>query len=84
MFYKLDLFFRRKKEGLDQVKAGVKTPASPGLDGSRHGSGMHIGVYAFTNTDVDKLMFTLQDKFNIKCSIHYNRDKKPRIYIFNW
>lgn len=51
-------------------------------DGSRHGSGMHIGVYAFTNTDVDKLMFALQDKFNIKCSIHYNRDKKPRIYIF--
>nr|WDW20848.1 hypothetical protein [Valsa mali var. pyri (nom. inval.)] len=28
-------------------------------DGSRHGSGMHIGVYAFTNADVDKLMFTL-------------------------
>lgn len=51
-------------------------------DGSKHGSGMHIGVYAFTNADVDKLMFTLQDKFNIKCSIHYNRDKKPRIYIF--
>lgn len=27
-------------------------------------------------------MFTLQDKFNLKCSIHYNRDKKPRIFIF--
>lgn len=27
-------------------------------------------------------MFTLQDKFNLKCSIHYNRSKKPRIYIF--
>ena len=51
-------------------------------DASKHGGGMHIGVYAFCNTDVDKLMFTLQDKFNIKCSIHYNRDKKPRIYIF--
>jgi len=51
-------------------------------DGSKKDSGMHIGVYAFSNTDVDKLMFTLQDKFNIKCSIHYNRDKKPRIYIF--
>jgi hypothetical protein len=50
-------------------------------DGSRHASGMHIGVYAFTNTDVDKLMFTLQNKFNIKCSIHYNRDKKtPYLY----
>lgn len=50
-------------------------------DGSRHGDGLHISVYAFTNNDVDKLMFTLQDKFNFKCSIHYNRDKKPRIYI---
>ena len=51
-------------------------------DGSKHGSGMHISVYGFTNTDLDKLMFTLQDKFNLKCSIHYNRDNKPRIYIF--
>jgi len=23
-------------------------------DGSRHGSGLHISVYAFTNEDVDK------------------------------
>lgn len=51
-------------------------------DVGNHGSGMHIGVYALTNSDVDRLMFTLQDKFNIKCSIHYNRDKKPRIYIY--
>lgn len=28
-------------------------------DGSKHGSGMHISVYGFTNEDVDKLMFTL-------------------------
>ena len=51
-------------------------------DGSRQGDGLHISVYAFSNEDVDKLMFTLQNKFNLKCSIHYNRDKKPRIYIF--
>jgi hypothetical protein len=51
-------------------------------DGSRHGSGLHISVYAFSNEDVDKLMYTLQDKFSLRCSIHYNRDKKPRIYIF--
>lgn len=51
-------------------------------DGSRQGSGLHLSVYAFNNEDVDKLMFTLQDKFNLRCSIHYNRDKKPRIYIF--
>ena len=51
-------------------------------DGSRQGTGLHISVYAFSNDDVDKLMFTLQDKFNLRCSIHYNKDKKPRIYIF--
>nr|AAB95260.1 group I intron orf [Venturia inaequalis] len=44
-------------------------------DGSKHGTGLHISVYAFSNTDVDKLMFTLQDKFALTCSIHYNRDK---------
>jgi hypothetical protein len=51
-------------------------------DGSKQGSGLHISVYAFTDKDVDRLMFTLQDKFNLKCSIHHNRDNKPRIYIF--
>jgi LAGLIDADG DNA endonuclease family len=50
-------------------------------DGSHHGDGLHISVYSFSNEYVDKLMFTLQDKLNLKCSIHYNRDKKPRIYI---
>lgn len=51
-------------------------------DGSRQRTGLHLSVYAFSNEDVDKLMFTLQDKFGLRCSIHYNRDKKPRIYIF--
>lgn len=51
-------------------------------DGSRHGEGLHIGTYAFSNEDMDKLMFVLQDKFELKCSIHLNRDNKPRIYIF--
>ena len=27
-------------------------------------------------------MFTLLNKFDLKCSIHYNKDNKPRIYIF--
>lgn len=40
-------------------------------DGSRHGSGLYISVYGVSNTDVDKLMFTLQDKFNLKCSALY-------------
>lgn len=51
-------------------------------DGSKQGKGLHISVYAFNNEDVDKLMFVLQDKFNLKCSIHYNRHNKPRIFIF--
>jgi len=51
-------------------------------DGSRQGDGLHISVYGFTNSDLDKLMFTLQDKYNLKCSIHLNKDNKPRIYIF--
>lgn len=51
-------------------------------DGSRHGDGLHISAYAFSEKDIDKLMYTLQDKFGLKCSIHYNRDNKPRIYIF--
>lgn len=51
-------------------------------DGSKQGKGLHISVYAFNNEDVDKLMFVLQDKFNLRCSIHYNRDNKPRIFIF--
>ena len=51
-------------------------------DGSKMGDGLHISVYAFSNEYVDRLMFTLQEEFNLKCSIHYNRDNKPRIYIF--
>lgn len=51
-------------------------------DGSRHGEGLHISAYALSTKDIDKLMFTLQDKFQLRCSIHYNRDNKPRIYIF--
>lgn len=51
-------------------------------DGSRHGDGLHLSTYNFSNEDINKLMFTLQDKFSLKCSIHNNKDGKPRIYIF--
>jgi hypothetical protein len=51
-------------------------------DGSKQGQGLHISIYAFRVEDTDRLMYTLQDKFNLKCSLHYNRDGKPRIYIF--
>jgi len=48
-------------------------------DGSRQGDGLHIGVYGFKN--IDKLLYTLENKFNLKCSIHYHNNR-PRIYIF--
>lgn len=51
-------------------------------DGSCEGSGIDISVYGFSEADVDKLIFTLQNKFKFRCSIHYNKDNKPRIYIF--
>ena len=51
-------------------------------EGSRHSQDLHLSAYAFSDKDIDKLMFTLQDKFGLKCSIHYNRDNKPIIYIF--
>jgi hypothetical protein len=38
--------------------------------GSKHGTGLHLSVYGFSNSDVDKLMFTLQDKFKFRYSIH--------------
>ena len=50
-------------------------------DGSKQGSGLHLNTYAFNTEDIDRLMFTLQDKFGLKCSIHY-LNNKPRIYIF--
>lgn len=51
-------------------------------DGSRKGSGLHLSVYGFSNESVDRLMYTLQDKFQLRCSIHNNSKGKPRIYIF--
>jgi len=81
LFYNLD-----KKKIIPENINELLTPRGLAFwimdDGSRQGSGVHISVYGFSNTDVDKLMFTLQDKFNLRCSIHYNKEKKPRIYIF--
>jgi LAGLIDADG DNA endonuclease family len=50
-------------------------------DGSRHEDGLYLSVYVFSNEDVNKLMFTIQNKFNIKCSIHYNRIRNL-VFIF--
>lgn len=50
-------------------------------DGSKHGKGLYLNVYAFSTEDVDKLINTLEDKFKLKCSIHL-KGGKPRIYIW--
>lgn len=83
----IELFYDSNKKKI--VPGNIRELLTPqGLafwimdDGSKQGSGLHISVYAFSNADVDKLLFTLQDKFNLKSSIHYYRDNKPRIYIF--
>ena len=84
-YRELSYYFNRKKIVPENIRE-LLTPHGLAFwimdDGSKQGSGLHISVYGFSNTDVDKLMFTLQDKFNHECSIHYNRDNKPRIYIF--
>jgi len=51
-------------------------------DGSRHGAGLHLSTYSFSNEDVDRLIFTLQDKFGLKCSVHYHRESGP-IFLRN-
>jgi LAGLIDADG DNA endonuclease family len=49
-------------------------------DGSRQNDGLHLSVYSFDTESVDRLLKTLRDKFNLKCSIH-KHDRGPRIYI---
>jgi hypothetical protein len=50
-------------------------------DGSKHGKGLHLNVYAFSIEDVNRLINTLENKFGLKCSIHL-KGNKPRIYIW--
>lgn len=50
-------------------------------DGSRQNDGLHLSVYSFDSESVDRLLKTLREKFNLKCSIH-KHDRGPRIYIW--
>jgi hypothetical protein len=50
-------------------------------DGSKQGKGLHLNVYAFSTEDVDKLIYTLKNKFGLKCSVHL-KNSKPRIFIW--
>ena len=49
-------------------------------DGSKQGQGLHLNTYGFDMDSVNRLVHTLEVKFNLKCSIHSHK-KGPRIYI---
>jgi hypothetical protein len=39
-------------------------------DGGRTGTGIHLNTNAFSLSDVERLCHILNDKFNLKCTIH--------------
>ena len=51
-------------------------------DGSLQNKGLHLNTYAFSEKDINLLMEVLTNKFKLKCSIHYHKKTKPRIYIW--
>jgi hypothetical protein len=50
-------------------------------DGSRQNKGLHLSVYGYDSESVDRLLNVLQNKFNLKCTIH-KHTSGPRIYIW--
>ena len=51
-------------------------------DGSLQNKGLHLNTYAFSERDINLLMEVLINKFKLKCSIHYHKRIKPRIYVW--
>lgn len=49
-------------------------------DGSKHGKGIHLNVYAFSEEDIKRLTDILFNKFELKCSVH-TPNGKPTIYV---
>ena len=47
-------------------------------DGGKSGNGFHFATNAFTTEDVQLLINVLQNKFDLKCSIH----SRNRIYVW--
>ncbi len=50
-------------------------------DGSKHNNGLHLNVYGFSTPDVELLLTILNQKFDLKCSIHM-KAHQCRIYIY--
>ena len=51
-------------------------------DGSLQNKGLHLNTYAFSERDINLLMEVLINKFKLKCSIHYHKRIKPRLYVW--
>jgi LAGLIDADG DNA endonuclease family len=53
------------------------------VDDSKQNKGLHLSVYAFTPKEIKFLINVLENKFNLKCSIHQHSGigGKSRIYI---
>jgi hypothetical protein len=49
-------------------------------DGSKQNEGLHLSVYAFSQTNVDLLTDALKNRYDLHCTIH-TTDRGPRIYI---
>src|SRR6266481_5666601 len=49
-------------------------------DGSKSGKGLHLNTYSFNQESIDRLLYVLQYKFELECSIHIH-SKGSRIFI---
>jgi len=49
-------------------------------DGSKQNEGLHLSVYAFSQTNVDLLTDALKNRYDLHCTINTN-DRGTRIYI---
>lgn len=49
-------------------------------DGSKQNGGLHLNVYGFDPSSVDRLLAVLREKFSLQCTIHKHK-AGPRIYI---
>jgi hypothetical protein len=48
--------------------------------GSKQNEGIHLSVYVFSTSEVELLITALNERYNLKCSIHLS-DRGPRIYV---
>lgn len=49
-------------------------------DGSKQNEGLHLSVYAFSQSNVDLLTDALKNRYGLHCTIH-TTERGPRIYI---